>query len=949
LFDIILEKLKQIIASRLLPTAIIFIALFGVLISRLFTIQIVEGEVHSKEVTFKNVETREVKSTRGNIYDRNGILLAYNELTYSVVLEENAELVTNEQKNSMLYHLINILKEKKNTIENEFGISIDEEGKLYFNVEKSGELRFKKNAYGLRSVNDLNKEQKAETADEVFQYLRHGDSKYSTMFNISDEYSLEDALAIMTLRYAIFINYPKYNQIIISSGVSDETVAAIYENSIKLPGVVIQQQTKRVYKDSIYSSLILGYTGLINEAELESLQTESDYYTSSDVIGKKGIEKKFETYLSGTKGLETISTNSSGKFLEVLQRTDPVAGSDIYLTIDSDLQKAYYHIIEKNLAGLLLSKINNSTDAGTRGTSASDIRIPIYDVYYALINNNVIDINAFKDDDASNLEKQVYVKFLAKQEDVFSEIEDLLSINSTTVNSAASEEMQEYLSYIYSELAKKDINMLLSSNIDTTDSNYTAYINNKLSLSKFLQYAISSNWIDLTKLNIGDEYFSTDELYQKLLVYIKNMLLEDSTFHKKIYNNLVYSYKLSGSEICLLLFDQGVIKYNKNDVSKLENGTMSAYTFITKKIENLEITPAQLALEPCSASVIVTDVKTGDVIAMVSYPSYDNNKYANKIDSVYYNKTIHDLTEPWINRATEQKTAPGSTYKMVSAIAGLEEGVIGTSETILDLSTFNKITPGPKCWSTSSHGKVDVTTALEVSCNYFFYEVGWRLGLDNAGIYKNQIGINKIKKYATLLGLDRKSGIEVDEAEPSVSDEDAVRSAIGQGSNNYTPIQLSRYLTTIASSGISYDLTLIDKIVDKDGKVLLENSAKSTLLPGVKDSSWQLVQEGMYKVGNGSRSSSSNYFKNYPITIAGKTGTAQQSKSSANHALFVSYAPYDKPEIAVTVVIPNGYASSNAVELGRDIYSYYFKLEDPATLMNAPATLPDSSAPAFSD
>ncbi|MGB8455053.1 MAG: penicillin-binding transpeptidase domain-containing protein [Anaerocolumna sp.] len=946
MIDIIWEKVKQVLSSRLLPISLIFIFLIGLLVNRIFTLQIVEGEAHSTDLALKYTKTREIKSTRGNIYDRNGILLAYNKLTYSVVLEESTKLATNQEKNDMLYNLVLLLEKYGNTIENEFGISIDKDGKLYFNIKDTAELRFKKDAFGLRSIDDLTKDQKAATADEVFNYLRHGDGKYNPMFNISDEYSLEDALKIMTLRYAIFTNYPKYNQIIISTHVSDETVAAIYENSSTLPGVAIEQQTYRVYNDSIYNSDILGYTGLINSEELDALP-EGSTYNSSDVIGKTGIEKEFESYLSGKKGLETISVNSAAKYLETLERNDPIAGGDVYLTIDDNYQKAFYKIIERSLAGILLSKINNSTDAGTRGTSTKNIRIPIYDVYFALINNNVIDINAFTEDDATSLEKQVNQKFLAKQDEVLADIKDILALDSTTVNSAASDEMQDYLSYIYDEL--RDVNVLISSKIDKEDTTYKDYIANKISLSKLLQYAIANNWIDLNKLNVGDEYFSTDELYEKLLDYIKNLLLEDNTFHKKIYKDLVYSYKLSGTEISLLLFDQGVIKYNEEDISKLENGTMSAYSFITRKIENLEITPAQLALDPCSASIVVTDVKTGDVLAMVSYPSYDNNKFANKIDPVYYAKVNNDLTYPSINRAAKQRTAPGSTFKMVTSTAVLEEGVLSPAETVYDHVKFDKITPSPSCWSSTSHGAVDITTALEVSCNYFFYEMGWRLGLDSTGINRDKSGLEKLAKYASLYGLDRKSGIELEEAEPQISDKDSVRSAIGQGTNNYTPVQLVRYLTAVATSGTLYDLTLIDKVVDKDGTVILDNNAKSKKLSQVSNTTWNLIHDGMYKVANGSRSSSSYVFKNFPVTVAGKTGTAQESKSRANHALFLSYAPYDNPEIAVAVVIPNGYASSNAVELARNIYSYYFNVGDKDKLVNGKAILPESDSPSFTD
>ncbi len=958
MIDVIWEKIKQILSSRLLPISLIFIFLLSLLINRIFTLQIVEGETHSTVLALKYTKTREIKSTRGNIYDRNGVLLAYNKLTYSVVLEDSTELGTNQERNDMLYHLILLLEKYGNTIENEFCISIDKDGKLYFTVDEKAEERFKRDVYGKKSVDELTKDQKAATAEEVFDYLRYGDKKYNTRFNISEEYSLEDALKIMTLRYAIFTNYPKYNQIIISSDVSDETVAAIYENSSTLPGVEIAQQTKRVYNDSLYNAHILGYTGLINSGELEALPEDSDY-NNSDIIGKTGIEKEFESYLAGKKGLENISVNSVGKFLNVLERTNPVAGGDVYLTIDSEYQKAYYKIVERTLAGILLSKINNSTDAGTKGTSSKDIRIPIYDVYFALINNNVIDIDSFMEDDATGLEKEVYQKFLSKQEDVLAELDDLLAINSTTVNSAASEEMQDYLSYIYSMLTENDILLTSKSKvsdsvysvspIDADDSTYKDYQNKKISLSKFLQYAISKNWIDLTKLNIGDDYFSTDELYAKLLEHIKNLLLEDNTFHKKIYKDLVYSYKLSGTEICLLLFDQGVIKYNEEDISKLENGTISAYSFITGKIRKLEITPAQLALEPCSASVVVTDIKTGDVIAMVSYPSYDNNKFANKIDTEYYTKVNNDLTVPSYNRATKQRTAPGSTFKMVTATAGLEEGVLGPTETIYDHYEFDKITPSPHCWSTSSHGAIDVTTALEVSCNYFFYEVGWRLGLDSTGVNREQVGLKEIAKYAALYGLDKKSGIELEEAEPHLSDQDFVRSAIGQGTNNYTPVQLARYLTAVTTSGTLYDLTLIDKVVDKDGSVILDNKAKSQKIKNVSDTTWNLIHEGMYKVGNGSKSSSSYVFKDFPVKVAGKTGTAQESVLRANHALFLSYAPYEDPEIAVTVVIPNGYASGNAAELARSIYSYYFNVGDKNKLVNGDAIMPESDSPSFTD
>lgn len=949
MLDYIWEKIKETLTSRLLPVTLVFLTLIGVLITRIFTIQIIEGEVHSTEAAIRESKTREIKSTRGNIYDRNGKLLAYNEISYSIVMEQNTGL-SNKELNDMLYRLITILEKYGNKIENDFGIVINEDGELEFNVSnESAELRFKKNAYGLSNVNQLTEEQKNATAQEVFDFLRHGDKKVA-MFNISDDYSLEEALKIMTLRYALFTSWPGYIQVVVASNVSEETVAAIYENSADLPGIEVKQQSYRKYKDSIYNSHILGYTGLVTEDELESMDEDTDYNTS-DMIGKLGIEKAYEKYLAGTKGLEKVSVSASGKYLETIERTEPVAGQDVYLTIDSDYQKAFYKIIERNLAGILLTKIVNSTDAGTRGISAKDIKIPIYDVYFALINNNVIDISKFNEDGATKLEKEVYQKYLTRKEDVIAELKGILGLNSTTLDSQMSDQMQDYVDYIYTALRESGV--LLTSIIDTEDEVYQNYINDKISLSRFLKEAIAKNWIDLTKLDVGDNYYSTDELYEKLMEFTWEYLQNNKGFQKKVYKDLVYSYKLSGTEICLLLFDQGVIKYNEEDINRLESGSLSAYTFITEKIRNIEITPAQLALDPCSASVIVTDVDTGEIVAMVTYPGYDINKYANKIDYEYYLQVTSDLSQPTINRASKQRTAPGSTFKMLTSIAALEEGVVGETETVKDLTIFTKLTGSttnaPKDWSTHSHGLVDVTKALEVSCNYFYYEMGYRLGLDSNGVYRSQLGLDKIAKYAKKLRLDQKTGIELEEMDPLLSTQDSVRSAIGQGTNSYTPIQIARYLTTIATSGTSYDFTLVGRVEDKDGKVTLENKAKKTQITGIKDSTWRLVHEGMYKVGNGKESSISYIFKNFPYTVAGKTGTAQESKSRGNHALFVSYAPYEDPDIAVTVVIPNGYASSNAVELSKNIYGYYFNVEGFADLVDGPAIMPESSSTSFTD
>jgi penicillin-binding protein 2 len=908
-------------------------------------LQIVQGPSIEIENELRDTKNREIKATRGNIYDRNGKLLASNVLTYAVMMEDNTKIESNEQRNKIIHQLIQIVEKNGDTLDNAFYIRLNEKGEFEFTVEGAALKRFKKNAYAyvLDENNELNEEQKDASAQEVYEFLRNGTGNaYTRMFEISDEYSVEESLKIMGVRYALFCNYPKYFQITVASNVSDSTVAAVMENGAELLGVEVQQQTHRVYNDSIYLAHMMGYTGLISEAELEEYDSESEYYNSTDIIGKSGLEKEYESYLGGTKGSEILSVGISGKVEEVLDRIEPIAGNDIYLTIDSDLQRATYQLLEKEIARILLTKIKPDLNYGSKGESAADINIPIYEVYFALLNNNIIDITAFQDSDATQLEKQTYEKYKFTLNNVFQKLDTLLSPNNTITNDKAGD-MEDFLDYFYSVLLSNDI--LLANNIPQDNATLVSYKNDKVTLSSFIQYAIANNWVDLSKLNIGDEYYSAEELYEKLISYTKDILEKDDKFNKKIYRNLVFSYNLSGTEICLLLFDQGVLEYKEEEINRLKNSGISAYDFMISKLTSLEITPAMLALEPCSGSLVITDVTTGDVLALVTYPSYDNNRFANKVDSNYYAQLLADKSFPLINRPVMQRSAPGSTFKMITAFAALEEGVVGPTETVLDLGEFDKINPAAKCHIyPGSHGSVDIVEALKVSCNYFFYEMGWRLSIDSSGRFRENLGLERLQKYASMFGLNEPSGIELNEATPEISVDDSVRSSIGQGTNDYTPIQLSRYITTLANRGTNYDLTLLNKIVDKDGKVVLENKAEVNQdLTKMKASTWDSVYEGMYSVVNETGGSVYGLYNNFDIVVAGKTGTSQISKVNPNNALFVSFAPYNAPEISVTAVIPNGYTSSNAAELSKDIYKLYFNLEESEELLEGEVSVTDTN------
>lgn len=930
MWDSIKEVLHNFFSSRLLPISVVYILLFALLVNRLFQLQIIEGENYARESTKKGTHNREIKATRGNIYDCNGKLLAYNKLSYNVTFEFNdtTKKMSSEESNDMIYRLLQILNKNEEKLSVEFYIEKNKKGNFVYTLTGNSLLRFKKEAFSAKTMESLTQEQRDISAEELYQFLRYDMSSQSPRFNISKEYDEDTALQIMAVRYAMFMNrFKKYQLITLVTDVNEETVAAIKENSAELPGIDISEATTRVYNNSEYFAHILGYTGGITTERLEELQEKDPNtdYTASDQIGISGIESSFEDYLKGTKGNELLRINeSTGQVISIQEQTDPIAGNDLYLSIDADLQEECYHLLEEHIAGILLSKINNSPSAGSRGESADKIRIPIFDVYNALIQNNVIDVSRFTEKDASSLEKATLRKYKEKSKELTRKMRKYLASDSNTTYKDLSDDMGDFVTYFYTALKNEGI--VLTEEIDTSDSTYRDYLSGKVSLSKYLQYAISENWIDLSVLKIGESYFSTEEIYEKLVDYgFKNILEEDTTFIKMVYSYLIYHYEISGRDCCLLLFDQGNIKYNADEYRNVKLGMTDPYNFLVKKIRNLEITPGQLGLDPCSGSLIVTDVKTGSVKAMVSYPSYDNNKMANQVDSDYfYSYLTQNTSSPLLNRPTQQKLAPGSTFKIISSVAGLEEGVITPGKTIHDNVKFDKINPSPKCWSSSGHGSLSVSGAIEASCNYFFYEVGYRLSGTANGAVNDKKGLAKLKKYANMFGLTEKSGVEIQESSPNFSELDAVRSAIGQGSHTYTPIQLSRYVSTVANNGKCYDLTLIDQIRDVDGKIVLDNKAKLRNKISVSNSTWNAVHEGMYRVVNGGGSSINSMFAGLNVKVAGKTGTAQQSKLHANHAYFISYAPYDNPEISVTCAIPNGFTSHNAAQTARDVYKYYF-------------------------
>lgn len=904
------DFLKKFFSSRLFVLATVFIVFFGIILARIFTLQVVNGKSYQENFSLKIQMKQPINAARGNIYDKNGKLLAYNELAYSISINDSTTYSSTKEKNKAvnaeLAEILTVLKNNGETLNNDFKIDRKKDGTYSFNVSGSSLNRFRADVFGKGSADDLEYDKETgideanATAEQIMEYLMGKDN-----FGISSKYDGDLAYRIVVVRYAMLGNrFARYKEVKIATDVSDKTVAYVNEHMDTLSGISVNEDMIRKYNYSEYFSSIIGYTGPISESEYTALHKKNEDYTQNDTVGKAGLEQYYETYLRGKNGERKFYIDNVGRISEIISSTDSVAGDDLYLSIDADLQMATYLALQNEIAAIVYSNIKSG-------------EIPINDVYTALIGNSVINTEHFSKSKASDTEKSVLSVFKSRQKTTLGKIKQELTSSPEALNTMSDEVLDEF-TYIISML--KDDQVLLKNEIDTSDSVYQKWKDQKISPKEYLNYCITQHWIDISQLNVDEKYADSTEVYDALCKYILKNIKTDTEFSKIIYQYMITRGEISPRQLCLILFDQGVLDYDDATVNKLKNGSLSPRDFLMKKIYNIEITPAQLALEPCTGSCVVTDEKTGEIRAMVSYPGYNSNKLANGVDSEYFASLQHDKSSPLLNYATQQKTAPGSTFKLVSATAGLAENVITTSDQIRCTGIYNDISNKPKCWIyPGSHGLDNVSEAIRDSCNVFFYTVGNRLAQKKTGSYNDANGIDLIQKYAHIYGLDQKTGLEISESKSSVATKYPVMAAIGQSDNNYTTVALSRYVTAVAS-GKKYNYQLMNKIVDADGKTVKKYKDDfEDISDTLTSSQWDAIHSGMREVV-----STMDRFQGFDIPVAGKTGTAQQT-GHANHGLFVGYAPYDDPEITIAVRIANGYSSHNAATAARNVISYYYK------------------------
>lgn len=343
--------------------------------------------------------------------------------------------------------------------------------------------------------------------------------------------------------------------------------------------------------------------------------------------------------------------------------------------------------------------------------------------------------------------------------------------------------------------------------------------------------------------------------------------------------------------------------------------------------------------EAKAGAAVVMNVKTGEILAMASYPDYEPELFINGISQKKLDE--YNKGDNIFNRAISGVYAPGSTFKMITAIAGLETGAITPTEKINDVGVYKKAHE-PACWIWNSygmtHGWLNVTDAIIHSCNYFFYEVGYRVTIDN------------IAKYAKYYGLGQKTNVELPMEEEGVvatrdkakerGDEwqigETLSAAIGQSYNSYTPIQMAKYISMLANGGKPIDVSIVKSVIDVNGnqiskeeitkfvnaKLGLEKQEKEDL--NIKKENLEAILKGMKGVTSEEGGTAYSTFADFNIELGGKTGSAQTDVNGKVNGWFVGFAPYDEPEVAVVVLVENAGSGSYTAEVARDILQEYF-------------------------
>lgn len=917
--DTFKERLSELMKNRLFVLLVIVAAIFAVLVCRLFYMQIVNGEEASAGITSSVTREVSMPAARGNIYDRYGRPLAVNEAAFSIEIDDSIA-VDYEDKNEQVVKLYEKMKENGYTVTDNLPISRDTEPKFTISGD---ELEEWKTDIG------LDKKQMRYDAVRTLEYLYDSYGLDGTVdenkkreivslgINISDK-----NIMIMNLIMTIESNG---GEIVDELPVSeDRPYTFIIENEKE-----IQRWKKDVSMDG---------EELDNTAE-ESMEYLIDLFgipqNMSPAMQRKLAAVRYSLYLQRFKKYQpvTVAREINDKIIaEVKENLDIFPG----VSVETESMRKYE---EGDKFSNILGYIRQ----------ISDEELKEYE-QYGYDSGDIVG--------KTGIEKVMELELNGKDGKMLVEVDNMGRKISTLETEAPVSGNDVFLT-IDKDLQIAAYNYLEDALAEAIITRLTSELEKDVpvTLKQLFTSMIESGSISVSSIMKAEEGYQLT-LKNLILSYNKDIDISDSeqkTAAKQVLTKAVEDGTLSYTTMIFVMLEQGIITADDNYRARIVSGELSPLEIIIDKLRTGDLTPAETNLNPCSCSVVVSDVNSGKTLALVTYPSYDNNELVNTFNNEYYNKLLEDPSTPLVNRPLMQKKAPGSTLKMVTAVAALETGIITPEQTIKDEGLFTKAgTPYARCMiyslSGSTHGYVNVSHALEVSCNYFFYDVSYMLGgeTDDPTSLK---GITILDEYYDAFGLNSPTGMEIGEnppsmASPSYKEEimkwqnpeatpsqtrwtsgDTIRAAIGQSVNSFSAASMNKYIATLANGGTRYKMHLIDKVKSADGSVTQQTEEVVENIMEIDRENLDAVYEGMRLVTQGSKGTLRNVFKDFPIDVAAKSGTAEENKNNSSHSWFVGFAPYDNPQIAVTVMIPFGDVSgSPAAVTARNIIGEYMGL-----------------------
>ena len=905
--------------NRLFVLLVIVAAIFAVLVCRLFYMQIVNGEEASAGITSSVTREVSMPAARGNIYDRYGRPLAVNEAAFSIEIDDSIA-VDYEDKNEQVVKLYEKMKENGYTVTDNLPISRDTEPKFTISGD---ELEEWKTDIG------LDKKQMRYDAARTLEYLYDSYGLDETVdenkkreivslgINISDK-----NIMIMNLIMTIESNGGEIvDELPISE---DRPYTFIIEN---------EKEIQRWKKDVSMEGEELDYT-----AE-ESMEYLIDLFgipqNMSPAMQRKLAAVRYSLYLQRFKKYQpvTVAREINDKIIaEVKENLDIFPG----VSVETESMRKYE---EGDKFSNILGYIRQ----------ISDEELKEYE-QYGYDSGDIVG--------KTGIEKVMELELNGKDGKMLVEVDNMGRKISTLETEAPVSGNDVFLT-IDKDLQIAAYNYLEDALAEAIITRLTSELEKDVpvTLKQLFTSMIESGSISVSSIMKAEEGYQLT-LKNLILSYNKDIDISDSeqkTAAKQVLTKAVEDGTLSYTTMIFVMLEQGIITADDNYRSRIVSGELSPLEIIIDKLRTGDLTPAETNLNPCSGSVVVSDVNSGKTLALVTYPSYDNNELVNTFNNEYYNKLLEDPSTPLVNRPLMQKKAPGSTLKMVTAVAALETGIITPEQTIKDEGLFTKAgTPYAQCMiyslNGSTHGYVNVSHALEVSCNYFFYDVSYMLGgeTDDPTSLK---GITILDEYYDAFGLNSPTGMEIGEnppsmASPSYKEEimkwqnpeatpsqtrwtsgDTIRAAIGQSVNSFSAASMNKYIATLANGGTRYKMHLIDKVKSSDGSVTQQTEEVVENIMEIDRANLDAVYEGMRLVTQGSKGTLRNVFKDFPIDVAAKSGTAEENKNNSSHSWFVGFAPYDNPQIAVTVMIPFGDVSgSPAAVTARNIIGEYMGL-----------------------